>query len=642
MPFCHVLARRLRFSGSNNQAAHMKSPRDGLRPEAVPLRAYVFLTLQFAIFASALEGALLLVIRFAFGQVVHASPYVIWMLPLSYMILFSVVVLLFAGIGWIVPGRISSIAVASSFGFLAAFGPLLVMQSQGFHILAIVLLSLGLAATVRRLARRRPPGGPAFSRFAVLGLWALVAIIALAQVGLRSIQGDSEPTGPARGEVPNVLLLVLDTVRAKSLGLYGHDEPTTPEIEAFAEKGVVFDRGVATAPWTLPSHGSILTGRYPNELSTDWDDPLDDTYPTIAGAMSSGGYATAGFVGNLAYVSRNFGLNRGFEHYDDFPISLGQLMVSSSAGRHIAAINWLRELLGFHDLLNRRSAADLNRALLDWLDRPSRRPFFAFVNYFDAHEPYLPPPDLARAFGARPTERPVEQWITLFLGMHGEVRAGWELSEEQLANGRASYEAAIAALDREIGSLLRELERRGELDRTIVIITSDHGEQHGEHGLLGHVNSVYMPLLHVPLVIVHPGSVPAGVRVGAEVTLADLPATILDLTGVAGGRGPDGKNLFPGSSLAAHWKGPQDRSLPERAAISELIPGLVLRDWYPVARGTLTSLIDGPYHFIESEDGATQLFDTAEDPEELVDLAGQTDMQPVLDSLRTRLQQLYR
>ena len=349
--------------------------------------------------------------------------------------------------------------------------------------------------------------------------------------------------------------------------------------------------------------------------------------------MSAGGYATAGFVGNLAYVSRNFGLNRGFEHYDDFPISLGQVVVSSSAGRHIAAITWLRELLGFHDLLNRRSAADLNRALLDWLDRPSRRPFFAFVNYFDAHEPYLPPPELARAFGARPTERPVEQWITPFLGLHGEVRAGWELSEERLANGRASYEAAIAALDRQIGSLLRELERRGELERTIVIITSDHGEQHGEHGLLGHVNSVYMPLLHVPLVIVHPSSVPGGVRVDAEVTLADLPATILDLTDVAG-RSPDGESLFPGNSLAEHWERTGFRPLRQRVAFSQLMPGLVLRNWYPVARGSLTSLVSSPYHYVESEDGTTELFDISQDPQELQNLAGQADVEPVLASER--------
>jgi len=596
---------------------------------------FVWLTLQSAFFAAVLEGGILLLVL-ALGAIVHASPYLIWMLPLSYLTFFAVVALLIAVIGRISPRPVSPFGLAVVLGFLAALGPLCVLQPRGLHPLAILLLALGVATTVARTSRARS-GSLLLPVRTLLVLWALVPIIAATQVGLRAVERGSRPASPAPSDAPNVLLLVLDTVRAMSLGLYGNSAPTTPEIERLARTGVVFDRAIATAPWTLPSHASMFTGRYPHELSTGWDTPLDEAFPTVAEVLSSRGYATAGFVGNLVYVSRNFGLDRGFQHYDDFPLSIGQLIVSSSPGRFVAAATWLRERIGYHDLLNRRSASDLNRALLAWLDERPRRPFFAFVNYFDAHEPYLPPADLARAFEARPGERPIRQWVTPFLGMHAEVREGWNLDEDQLANGHASYEAAIASLDREIGSLLRALERRGELGRTIVVITSDHGEQHGEHGLIGHVNSVYMPLVHVPLLISHPASVPAGVRVAAAASLVDLPATILDLTGSSGERAA----VLPGRSLAAHWQRASDAA-EGRPALSELEAGPVLRDWYPVAEGSLRSLVSDRYHYIESEKGTRELFDLLADPQEDRNLAGQPGTEPVIDDLRGRLDRTLR
>jgi arylsulfatase A-like enzyme len=123
------------------------------------------------------------------------------------------------------------------------------------------------------------------------------------------------PAPPAGA--PNVLLIVLDTVRARSLGLYGYERATSPNLDRFAKNGVVFSHAFSASPWTLPSHGAMFTGRLPHELSGGWMTPIDGTYPTLAEALSSVGYLTAGFIANTTYCPAEFGLARGFSHYED-------------------------------------------------------------------------------------------------------------------------------------------------------------------------------------------------------------------------------------------------------------------------------------------------------------------------------------
>jgi hypothetical protein len=141
---------------------------------------------------------------------------------------------------------------------------------------------------------------------------------------------------PAAEGVPNVLLLVLDTVRAASLSLYGYPRPTTPNLEKWAAKGVVFERAIAPAPWTLPSHGSLFTGRHPQELSGEHLVPLNEEQPTLAEALRDAGYATAGFAANPTYTTRASGLARGFARYEDFPITWGRFLISSWLSRMIS------------------------------------------------------------------------------------------------------------------------------------------------------------------------------------------------------------------------------------------------------------------------------------------------------------------
>ncbi len=155
---------------------------------------------------------------------------------------------------------------------------------------------------------------------------------------------------------PNVLLITLDTVRAANLSLYGYSRQTTPNLDRFAKRGVVFDKAFATAPWTLPSHASLFTGRWPHELSTDYTVPLDGTHPTLAEYLSRQGYRTAGFVANLGYCSFGTGLARGFEHYEDYRRSLGQIASSSTLVRKVANNFNLRRLVRNDQHLNRISA----------------------------------------------------------------------------------------------------------------------------------------------------------------------------------------------------------------------------------------------------------------------------------------------
>ena len=202
---------------------------------------------------------------------------------------------------------------------------------------------------------------------------------------------------PPRGSA-NVVLLILDTVRAAELSFYGYSRPTTPELQRWAHRGVTFRHAIAPASWTLPSHASIFTGHLPVELSTSWWDPLDRRYPTLAEHPAGAGYLTAGSWPTSSTPVRRPDWGCGFARYEGYPISVGQLALSSGILRRLQASHAVRRLVGTEQRLNRKPASQINRAFLEWLDRTDGRPFFAFLNYFDAHTPYYPPPPFASRF----------------------------------------------------------------------------------------------------------------------------------------------------------------------------------------------------------------------------------------------------
>lgn len=604
-------------------------------------------TLCFALLTGLLELGVVGVHKYVLGRLTRVSPHVVWMAPAAELPFFLGAATLLAGLGLRWP-RARDPGLA--YPVLAALSALaLLLLVPGIHVLAVVVLAAGVGLQAGRwLARRsdrflrRAPALLAGGALAV----ALLAAAVPGRSALREARARvSLPEPPP--EAPNVLLLILDTVRAGSLGLYGRERETSPRLEAWAERGVVFDRAYAASPWTLPSHASFFTGRLPHETGTGFYRPLDGTWPTLAEVLARRGYETAGFTANLVYTTYVQGLDRGFIHYEDYPVSPGQVLLSGALGRELLTSTRLRDLTDWHELANRKSAERVNRDFLAWLDGRSEeeaaRPWFAFLNYFDAHEPYLPPPPFDRRFGPAVEREPLRHWGGLRAGNEARRPDDYRRTPRDVAADLEAYEEATAYADDRLGALLEALESRGVLERTLVVIASDHGEQHGEHGLFYHWNSLYLPLLHVPLVLLAgeevPGEVPAGLRVDRPVSLRDLPATVSELAG------PSAEHPFPGASLARTWTppaatgspSPDSGASPDSPSGAEAAADAIVSE---LERGPMFSLIRGPWHYIldmSSGRPRESLHHVLRDPGEIRDRAGEPAHMETLGRLRREM-----
>lgn len=586
------------------------------------------LALCFGLAMGLAEASVLATQALVLHQWIYQGRDLVWAIPLAHVGVFTVAGfgLVFAGFAW---PALSSLRIAVGlFTFLAAAGPLLFVPR--LHNYAGIVLAAGLGVQASRLAAGRAAGFRILARRVTPLLVAAIAVVAVATIGWEKIAERRALAGlpPADPAAPNVLLVVLDTVRAKSLGLYGYRRPTSPNLEILAAGGVTFERALSPSPWTLPAHAAIFTGRYPHETPADWLTSLDTTSPTLAEAFAARGYVTAGFVANLVYCRRETGIARGFLHYEDYPVSLGMVVNSTWLTRF--AYNWLnlrlnRWLFGARGHLPSlvvKRASDVNRAFLSWLDQHSSRPFFAFLNYFDAHAPYYPPPPFDDIFGPTGIRPPLLTMRT------------WSPQEHQVQID--AYDGALAYVDRELGRLMDEFGRRGLRERTLVIVTSDHGEHLGEHGLVDHGNSLYRPVLHVPLVISFAPRVPAGRRVPAAVTLRDLPATVLDLVPLAGAP------PFPGTSLARHWTSAATVGDRHSPVLAEVTQSIRMPDWWPSSKGTMRALIADGMHYIRSGGGKEELYDLERDPEEHRNLAASDSGRAVLERLRAALDAIPR
>ncbi len=615
---------------SEKAGCPLTAPGDGgpPSPRREALARFLLLAIWFGLLSGLGEVSLLAGKKFLLHRYVHQGPQVVWMAPLADLLVFATLGFVLSLLARWWPRFVAPRIAALVFAFPGFLGPLL---GSPFRLskYAAVLLAAGLAVQTARLVAAHPQGFYSLVRRTTGWVVALVVGLAL---GVEGWQGLGERRAlaklpPAAPDAPNVLLIVLDTVRAQSLSLYGYARPTTPWLEQFAKSGVRFERAIAPAPWTLPSHASMFTGRFPHELSAEWRTPLDATYPTLAEVLSARGYVTAGFVANIGYCSVESGLSRGFAHYEDYQVSPGQIVNSLALGHSITKNPTFRRLVNYHQKLGRKDAPDVSNGLLRWLSRQDRRPYFAFLNYFDAHDPYLPPKPFDTKFGPR------------------EGRGvPWRLSRRKLSPPEIqaeldAYEGTIAYLDHHLGLLFDELHRRGVLANTLVIITSDHGEQFGEHGvLMGHGNSLYRPVLHVPLLISFPSRVPAGKRVREPVTLRDLPATVLELLNLNGGA------QLPGNSLARYWESAGDLGRPvAQPLLSEVStpPRAHFPGWMPISKGNMNSLVVDRYHYIKNGDGREELYDLEIDPLEQHNLArpeaGRRELGPFRVALETIL-----
>ena len=342
---------------------------------------------------------------------------------------------------------------------------------------------------------------------------------------------DAAPASPSAPRVldgvppgrPNVVLYVIDTLRADHLGAYGYPRPTSPRIDELARSGVRFTRAVAQSSWTLPSIASILTGRTPaGHGAVGPETAIGDEVPTLPEMLRDAGYVTAGFVTNYL-GSGVFGLDRGFTTYR-FYRERGERRASVYLGS---------------DALARR--------VLRWLAHGPREPFFLYVHATDPHFPYRPPPRYARPFLSVPAARRLPALIEDVRPLHNG-RDEWgarpvSLRAADLEVLRDAYDGDVRMADAQFGRIVDALAARGLLDRTLIVLTSDHGEEFLEHGGVAHGQTLYAESVHVPLVVRLPGG-----RDGdrSSETLAqhvdDVP-TVLDVAGIAAPPGLAGVSL---------------------------------------------------------------------------------------------------
>jgi arylsulfatase A-like enzyme len=478
---------------------------------------------------------------------------------------------------------------------------------------AALLLSIGLGVQSVRLVSKHSHGFSVLVRRSTVVMATVIVLVGLAfPVSQRLAETRAmSQLDFARSGLPNVLLIILDTVRAQSLSLHGYQRDTSPHLARLAATGAAFDRAVAPSSWTLPSHASLFTGRYPFELSADWEVALNDDFPTLAEVLAESGYATAGFSANYFYTKETSGLSRGFVHYDAKKLSLDLVIQNSWAAHRI-----VKKVHGFLDIereLARKTAAEVNAEFFRWLPTAAGRPFFVFLNYFDAHDPYDPPAPFNSSFGSGQQK--------FWLGS-----AGPEYSPAELADLVDSYDGSITYVDDQVGRLLRTLEESGTLQNTLVIISSDHGEQFGERSanLVNHGNSLYMSSLHVPLIIWYPPTVPAGRRISNPVTLRDIPATIADILKIPS------LSSFPGTSLARFWNGSDSTSFVPSPPLSAVSPHSHIQPGEPAHAGPMRALVGDSLHYIRNGDGREELYNVVTDPWERVDIsqteAGQREL----------------
>jgi arylsulfatase A-like enzyme len=594
---------------------------DGLITEAATHRTIVerrFL-LRFAVWMALAfglaEAALVALVTFGLGRFMHVSPQLVWQAPLSFALVFlglTAVVLLpwprldgerrlrLIGFACVFVGCASSLTMASQLGRTAVW-----------------LLAAGLAVQLSYLAVRFAP-----HLRRVMGWTLRPGLIAVAALGLGLnsagwlAQRRQSTASAASPGTPNVVLIIWDTVRAASLSLYGYERETTPNLERLAGESVVFDNAFSPAPWTLPSHAAMFTGVHPDRLSADWLEPLDDHVATLAEVLGQRGYRTGGFVANTYFAGRESGLSRGFAHYDDFPIlSVQQLVRSTALGRRIIRAPRLVKAFDLDPSMELKPARTVTDEALDWITARRDRPFFAFLNYLDAHSPYSPPAKYATKFGTRTRDERLN---------FGDGR---RLTPDELQAEVDAYDAAIAYLDDELNRLIVALDSAGILEHTVLVVTSDHGEEFGEHDVYLHGSTLYDRSLHVPLVIRAPFS-SGSTRRGEWVSLRDLPSTILALARIEG-------SPLPGEPLPVATL-PDDTTRLERDTMTASVsrrPGVPAR--YPAARGRIVAVMMDPWKYIRGGNGAEELFDLRADRDERTNLIG-TASPDVLAVLRER------
>jgi arylsulfatase A-like enzyme len=533
---------------------------------------------------------------------------ILWIAPIFNLLLFLLVAATVVVLGAFYRKAPSKLILMILLCFLSAHG--LLSLTGLLHEGSVWVLSLGLTTVTYRLPKKQSISAELFMRKSLPYLAGVVLFLALMTTIGKDLQeqvrADNLP--PAAANAPNVLLIVLDTLRADHLTVYGYKRPTSPNIDRLAHQGVLFENAYSNSSWTVPSHASMLTGKLAAAHGAGVRFPLDDDFKTLAEELAGRGYVTGGFVANTYWAGSRSGFDQGFLHFEDYFGSITDMASRTVYGRKLASL--LLPMLGDRDMPGRKMASDINDSFLEWLQDKGERPFFCFLNYMDVHDPYLPPPEYRNRFSNKVNDGQYVNFI------YNKFFVSRTLSPEETQLVIDAYDSSLSYLDTEIGSLMAALEKQGILDNTLVIITSDHGEAFGEHGVFAHSNGLYREQIHIPLILRYPEKIRAGQRVRPAVGLRGIPATVIDLL-----EGKD-SSAFPDpglTNLLDGVTGEEAASTP--GVVSELSRVENAPDTWHNSKGWLKSIVNSRWHLILHESGRVELYDVQNDPRETLDLA---------------------
>jgi len=351
------------------------------------------------------------------------------------------------------------------------------------------------------------------------------AILALATVMLLAASCGNESATAAGGR-PNILLVLIDTIRADHMGCYGHHRPTTPHLDSLAEAGTRYARMMSGSPWTLPSMTTTFTGiterQHRARLRERTFYGVDPALPFMPLLLEEEGYRTAAFF-NVIYMSEHFGFHRGFDHFD---------------------------CEGVEVLWNSRTAGETVDALLAWLDgREGGRPFFAALHLFDPHATYNPPSPYDTVWADPGYEGRFDSTWGVRSDMDDANSGAVVVDSAGVRNLINLYDGEIAYTDSQLGRLLGELRRRGLGEETLVIVMGDHGEEFADHGKFAHGHTLHAELLQVPLILAGAGVEPGVVDTSLVGNIDVLPTVMA----AAGSSAPEGS---PGRDLLSPYDGP--------------------------------------------------------------------------------------
>jgi len=392
-------------------------------------------------------------------------------------------------------------------------------------------------------------------------------MIALAIVLVASIAAVAVILARRASARPNVILISIDTLRADHLGCYGYGKATSPSIDSFSRESVVFNTAIAPAPSTLPSHASIFTSLAPQHHGASHTNavPLAGGFVTLTEALRDSGYRTAALTGG-AQLAPEYGLNQGFDSYE------------------VAENDTLEQLVA--------------RAF-PFMESRDRKPFFLFLHTYQVHHPYRPAPDdLARIEPDPHTKLPSNIEVKLLEQINAGVLA---IDDGDKAHIVSAYDAQILAMDRGVRLLVGTLKRLGLYENTVIVFTSDHGEEFDEHGFMGwHSHTLYDELLRVPLIVRLPKGAHGGTRIDGMARSVDIAPMILAAAGVPL---PEQFEKFSLAGAIAR------RRVPASAALlwMETPPGSTVR--HSGLRTGEWKLVDG------------RLYDLGRDPREQIDIS---------------------